>query len=121
MNKQREVYLMLFPGKCWHEWLWRGRGKSTLEFGFTCSECGLEIDGLKQANPDLTTWTGFGLLWEAAQMAEWWGDFFAFQLCSVYNEQGGTEGIPLEYINPTHFLDALHEFGVGTGRIKEKP
>ena len=91
-NKERAVFEMLFP----------------------------ELKGcLWKDIPDLTSWEGFGLLWERAEKAEWWGEFMFYQLCSMYNEQGGKEGVPVKFIPPTRLLDALYEYGVESGRIKD--
>ena len=87
MNKQKAVYLMLWP----------------------------EIkDPLWKDIPILTTWTGFGLMWEAAQKTEWWEDFVLHKMLLVH---GGPVWDFAKKWNPQWLLDNLYDFGQETGRI----
>jgi len=137
MNKQRAVYLMLFPDKCWHEWTplkavsedRSGHG----DYSCQCINCGMVLGpcshGMllkkRKSNPDLTTWPGFGLMYDRAEECEWW-DEFIFKL-SITGTSKISKGIVWGYfhlanlINPTRFLNALYEFGVTSERIKEAP
>lgn len=138
IDKQRAVYLMLWPDKCWHEWPdyalddydFSEQGDAIAKYYYKCPLCG---DGYGlfdfvnwrtdehfdkgASNPNLTTWPGFGLMWERAQECKWYGGF-TWRL-----SQKGDPTAMFKYvhdlINPTRFLDALYEFGVATNRIKE--
>lgn len=113
MNKQRAVYLMLELG-CWHDFS-----------GFTvvvCRHCGKPYMGEKhEQNPDLTTWQGFGLMWEQAQTMEWWIPFLKWVW--VHDDQAflGRMNIGVKFINPETFMNLLYEFGIASERIKPEP
>lgn len=91
-NKERAVFEMLFP----------------------------ELKGcLWKDIPDLFSWEGFGVLWGAAQKAEWWGLFLKW--IWVHEDQAylATMNIGLKFINPETFISLLYEWGIASGRIKE--
>lgn len=119
MNKQRAVYLMLFPDKCWHE-----PGEQTKQsFGrwwTKCKHCSVEVWHSNFYNPDLTTWQGFGIMWEQAQTMEWWMPFLKWLW--VHEDQYflGRMNIGVKFINPETFMNLLYEFGIASERIKEE-
>jgi len=51
-------------------------------------------------NPDLTTWEGFGWLWEEMVEREDWGKIKSF--CGLLDYADG--------YNPTRFRDAVYEY-----------
>jgi hypothetical protein len=109
---EKAVFKMLFPDKCWHE-PWQ-------DDPIRCRLCDLKTEWVdvdsrsitwhpvEQSNPNLLSWEGFGLLWPRAQEMEWWYDFNTI-----------ADAIFVSYVNPQRFLEALYNFGVETGRIKE--
>jgi len=126
MNKQRAVYLMLELG-CLHKWTPLKPASEDRsgcgDYSCQCKNCGIVLGPYsysmllkkRTSNPDLTTWQGFGLMWEAAQKAEWWEEFLIKSNLGI----GSCPKIWTYLINPTRFLDALYEFGIASERIKE--
>lgn len=118
MNKQRAVYLMLELG-CWHEQddVYKGLNGH-------CKHCGKEFMCLgvpdAELNPDLTTWPGFGIMWEQAQKMEWWVPFLKW--IWVHEDQLflGRMNIGVKFINPETFMNLLYEFRIASERIKEE-
>ncbi len=120
MNKQRAVFLMLFPDKCWHDKPSK-KMRENWPIGGTipsCKKCG-KSQMVWGSNPDLTTWQGFGLMWEAAQKAEWWPDFLEWIWVHDVHPFLGRMNIGVKFIGPEVFMNLLYEFGVASERIKE--
>ena len=122
MDRNKAVYLMLFPDKCWHE-TDKGRWNECEVWGWDeCIYCKKQNRELP-INPDLTSWAGFGLLWERAQEMEWWQKFINWLWETEGDHSWTTHASPhiieYEHIDPPRFLDALYSFGRDTGRINE--
>lgn len=128
MNKQRAVFKMLWPDKCWHEYgILYVHGQShiasfnkneipeehmdELEAYKACIHCckRIEIASIE----DLTTWRGFGMMWERAQECEWWEKFIEHMY--IVKALAGKEE---KIVHPTRFMEALYDFGVAHGIMK---
>jgi len=118
VNIERDKFLTEKMGQCWHN-------HSIIAGGFVvnpfdhgkgptriCDKCGQDwssftvYDRFGRVNPDLSTWPGFGLLWEWAQKQEWFTKFKYFYIggaTEVFMKLG-------ESIHPDKFADALYEY-----------
>jgi len=138
MDKQEAVFKMLWPDKCWHEVcdVKRITFGGYPMIGSVCT-CGyrerFHISHIEEPfilnhhdhlNPDLTTWAGFGMMWQRAQECEWWVAFHDKCYRSIIEKakwddcDEKTYWMWKDFINPTRFMEALYDFGVKSGRIK---
>jgi hypothetical protein len=106
MANRRDKFLTKAMGKIWHEINYIG-----------CS-CGEELDSRKytheiadfykmHSNTNLSTWAGFGELWEWAQKQEWFSlflDTFFF-----IDSTNGLNAL-VHHIHPNRFADAIYDF-----------
>jgi len=85
--KDEELYYKLEPKGCWHEWI--KYYADNLECGDICKYCGERNDPFDNwsANPDFTTWEGFGWLWGKCIEKDWWPKFIAFMLTKFQEER----------------------------------
>ena len=121
-KEQREIYEKL--GWCWHETK-NNRCTCNGELLDSYALTALESIEAKERhhNPDLTTWEGFGKLWEEMEArtedTEKYDekfDGFWFKLQQKSLSIGYDVGvIPRKEINPTRFMLAVHEW------LKEQP
>lgn len=119
MTKDEFIYSKLWPEKCWHEW-----EQKYPCGGSECVRCGkywplfpsIEIQRIIQRSTilDLTTWQGFGMLWERMSK-EWdWNEFLLwldckeFPILKVQTEIGlMMPFIDCNYIHPERFRDLV--------------
>ena len=80
-------------------------------------ECICKICGKRQMEHSvpyyLDNWEGLGWIWGLAQKMEWWDEFLNFLWHKEYPKTFCPcmdDGIPVKYIPPTRFRDALAEF-----------
>jgi len=119
MNTERDKFLTEAMGKCWHEWY----QKPNFIDGHHCKHCGLywprkpcKKTQIIIQGCNLSTWEGFGKLWEWALQQEWWDDFIeqhgsqSDPDCDGVFASYGHEHISTELINPEHFADAIYEY-----------
>ena len=84
----RDKFLTEAMGECWHQ---RQRHGTYLYY----------------KNNYISTWQGFGKLWEWAEDQKWWDEFVDKDLVS----RGHKPWLfPLGWINPNNFANALYEF-----------
>ena len=108
MNTERDKFLTKAMGECFHQYI-----------GWHCRYCGQDAPEPPESeqNPDFSTWTSFGKLWEWAIDQEWWNKF-EFSEYAGHNrndEFGATlKDILQGLINPDRFATAVYEF------LKEK-
>jgi hypothetical protein len=77
MTKDEFIFKKLARvGDCWHKWkriqVKRPKGRSVT---IACIYCNAILSS-KTANPDFTTWEGFGWMWERVIEKEWFFEFF---------------------------------------------
>ena len=101
-----ELFYKLEPDGCWHEF--DHFGEWNIEQS-KCKKCGFKTNHyyFMEANPDFSTWEGFGFLWERAIGKDWW---LMFEVDVLLRR-----GI-MQFIQPTRFRDALKEYLKGEGR-----
>ena len=97
-------------GECWHEL------RSIIPFNpekpyfYKCKKCKLLTNDIeKDINPDFTTWTGFGWLWERAQEQDWWRRFY-FEMLHEFDPIFLVKRLSEETIHPARFRDAIKEY-----------
>jgi hypothetical protein len=107
MTQQRDRFLTLAMGECWHEY----HNGNMLERCKLCKKTFLGTSAAAQIKFD--TWDGFGKLWEWANKQDWWGDFLECHgrlMCKC----GCCDGeIATHFITPNgvyNFPDAVYEF-----------
>ena len=112
LNKQRAVYLMLFPGKCWHD------RNGLVKFGIgSCSQCGHAGTDI----PNLTSPDGFFLMWNQARKMKWWMKFLYWE----WEDRARRAGVGIhkfampayDIVNYEEFCGKLYNFGVEEGLI----
>lgn len=111
MNEERDKYLWEKMGKCWHEWF--GEYQS-----WTCAKCRknflCEEKDLNFHNPNFSTWTMFGMVWEWARKQEWWIQFVHEDLYDYDSPKGncccGQKDFDFNLIHPERFGNALYQF-----------
>jgi hypothetical protein len=92
MNTDRDKFLTEAFGECWHE----------VNRASVCNKCGKEeFWRTDRTNHDLSTWEGFGWLWEHCTTSynPWWDDF-----AEDWDE------VPMILIHPDRFADAVFKF-----------
>jgi len=107
-EKDRFIYPRM--GWCWHEAPLRGGsdGHGNCWVDYSCVHCGYKHNFLKgPLNLDLTTWEGFGKLWEAMFSRDDSYQFECFLL--LVPPDGGSETVH-QYVNPTRFRDAVYDY-----------
>lgn len=108
----RDKFLTEAMGECWHE--------PYPETGYTCKKCDesgyLNRLHCEELRLDLSTWQGFGKLWEWAQQQEWWDKFLFEQESSYLSDSlGYPETYAMRWmgenlVNPDRFADAVYEY-----------
>jgi hypothetical protein len=100
-------------GECWHEWRRRQvnkpKGRSVL---IECKKCGAILSSTS-ANPDFTTWGGFGWLWDRAQEKEWWTEYLDYEgfAAITYDEKMVyVKRLLVILIHPEYLRDGIAEF-----------
>lgn len=68
---------------------------------------------------NLSTWEGFGKLWEWAQKQEWWKEFCFSPIgdgyhCYIVSKGLDKFAIGCAYIHPDRFADAVYQFLKGS-------
>lgn len=108
-------------GECWHNADKFVAATFEDREDYWYCRCGklIEVGKKKPAQKDiyrprLSTWEGFGKLWEWAQKQEWWRMFIIKQPYSNATNQAKLVCINTTLIHPDHFADALYTF------LKEK-
>jgi len=105
MKEERDKFLTEAMGGCWHVWkqIYSGGGSH-------CVHCErywpLFPDEPQQRiiqDCRISTWEGFGKLWEWAQKQEWWSVFYYLV---TYGEDANLQHI----IHPDRFAEAVYEF-----------
>ena len=112
----KDKYIVERLGHCWHTY-------NPLEFDypFHCSGCHVPLAKPPNENIDLTTWEGFGWLWEEIERRDDWEEFKGW-LSHGYTIKVGVGWIFDEYfINPTRFRDAVYDFLKGQGDEHNNP
>ena len=108
MTTERDKFLTEAMGECWHE---KVHGNTGPLIWSKCS-CGANLV-CRDCNPNFSTWTSFGKLWEWAIDQEWWNKF-EFSEYAGHNrndEFGATlKDILQGLINPDRFATAVCEF-----------
>ena len=112
-SQEKDRYIHERMRWCWHESPLRGGsdGYGNCWVNYSCVHCGYKHNFLKgPLNLDLTTWEGFGKLWEACQTQEWWlsDDFFASLDDEILLRQRKVD--MNIFINPTRFRDAVYNY-----------
>lgn len=111
-NKQQFVALELGIVECWHE-----IDGDNGPYNTFCKKCGIRFPVIhvsdwyaSKINPDLITWEGFGLMWEAMRKREDW--FLFAESVGVVRPALTTVCVWIadEYINPTLFFNAVAEW-----------
>ena len=110
----KELFKILCPDGCWHEWIIH-YDVNGLECGDVCKHCGTRNDPFDnwEANPDFSTWEGFGVMITEGREKDWWKDFIIFlfaQIGQFIPSRISMDSIPHSYIHPINFRDALKEF-----------
>lgn len=90
----KDQFIVEALGECWHEAgvTWNPNQ------AYICLKCMVWTKG----NPEFSTWSGFGWLWERFQKHERWEEFLKSLVLKIYRWQ--------ELINPLFFRDAVAEF-----------
>ncbi len=111
MNIDRDKYLTEAMGLCWHEE--NKQRKDVLRC--VCSNQNhynytLERH-IEKSNPNFSTWSAFGTLWEFAIKQEWWMEFWVKE-GQFYKNSVAKAPVVIwnELINPDKFADALYKF-----------
>ncbi len=113
-KETRDKFLTEAMGECWHEVEVRVGLKNKL----MCYKCGEHYAVTKEAfgNPDFSTWTGFGKLWEWFHQQP---KSFKYLFILTFDTDIGTSVGKIflsghyfqsDFINPDNFANALYQF-----------
>jgi len=110
MSVDRDKFLAEAIGGFWHYSVYTGAGNE-------CS-CGKWWSECSKKYPDFSTWEGFGKLWEwiekkttdCEEYEEWAERFFFSLQIEVLSIGYRIPIIPLKYITPDKFADALYKY-----------
>jgi len=100
-SKDEQLFYKLEPEGCWCELDCPDRTFEITDRHLKCKHCG----SLLHANPDFSTWEGFGWLIERAKKAEWWWKFIKWT-----EEDGHSYGLLVLLTDPIALTNALYEY-----------
>ena len=102
-DEQKDRAIVEWLGECWHEWKYDSRPNYIKAMPCICGEKHYQLP-----IPVLTTWPGFGWLWERMQKREEYMDFVVFSggHVDVDFDRYVFDGI----LHPPLFRDAVYNF-----------
>ncbi len=109
MNRERDKFLTEEMGECWHEWDNRSKYNPPRFAAVICKNCGQSMKNAKM-NTNLSSWEGFGKLWEWAQKQEWWIGFCEFANNNFLDFAPQGKRLFPSLVHPDRFANALYEF-----------
>jgi hypothetical protein len=109
---ERDKFLTEAMDECWHDdfYVHTAHGPYRVIY---CNKCKVKVSDPAYYST-LSTWEGFGTLWEWAQKQGWWRDFCdADGMNPFYYHDDNLKNsgwLPEYLINPDRFADAIHEY-----------
>ena len=102
----KDKYIVERLGYCWHEWV-ENKGHQSCNEPIMCDKC-WNYPGEGPPNPDLTTWEGFGWLWDRFAGGE--GFLKVWEKTHANAPWSGEAWTAIHLVNPTRFRDAVYEY-----------
>ena len=115
----KDKFIVEALGHCWHEWV-ENKGHQSCNEPIMCDKC-WNYPGEGPPNPDLTTWEGFGWLWDEMVKREDWDKFKESTVAEGYSGYDNCGLLRETYINPTRFRDAVYDFLQEQGDERNSP